>query len=91
MGILFPADYRVERTFHDLVRKECDVLVIGAGVAGLIASAKCAEVGKKSYCWKSCQKPAAAVSTHSDSDFLEQIWKQKLGFWIRRMIMFVLR
>lgn len=32
---------------HDTVHKQCDVCVIGAGAAGMVAAAKCADAGRK--------------------------------------------
>ena len=32
---------------HEKIRKECDVCVVGAGAAGMVAAAKCADEGRK--------------------------------------------
>ena len=47
MGIILPEDYKKEIVPHAPLEQSCDVLVVGGGVAGLIAAAKCAEAGKE--------------------------------------------
>ena len=64
---------------HDIIRRDCDVLVLGGGTAGLIAAAIAADMsGKRSLSWRRPKNRAAPVfMRHSDS-FLPK-WQRDAG------------